>query len=106
MKILNVSEIKQVCKKLFGTSSIANVCCGYVLRNYIYLGVLDSWFKIDMETDTMEPVNLDERHIILASMILAHDNGLVAEVCESFLEESTGSIANDFVNALKEWDLV
>ena len=35
------------------------------------LGVLDSWFKINMETDTMEPVNLDERHIILASMIFS-----------------------------------
>lgn len=106
MKILNVFEIRQVCKKMFGTSSLANFCCGYVLNNYIYLGAFDTWFKIDMENTTMEPVNLDERHIILTSMMLAHDNGLVAEVCESFLEESTGSIAKDFVNALKEWDLV
>jgi hypothetical protein len=40
------------------------------------------------------------------AVMIAKEHGMLAEVFESFLEQSTGSDANDLFNALKEWDLI
>lgn len=107
MKILTVSEVKHICKQMFGTTSvIANESCGYVTNSGVYFCAAGTWFKVDTKTWQGTPINNSENLVIMFSVITAKENNMLSEVCESFLEQSTGSDANDFYNALKEHDLI
>lgn len=107
MKILTVSQVKHICKQMFGTTTvIANASCGYVTNSGIYFCAAGTWFKIDPETWRGTPIDNSETLTIMGSVAMAKESNMLAEVCESFLEQSTGSDARDFENALKEWDLI
>jgi hypothetical protein len=107
MRILTVSEVKHICKQMFGTTAvIANESCGYATNSGVYFCAAGTWFKVDTETWLGTPIDNSENIIIMFAVMLAKENNMLAEVCESFLEQSTGSDANDFFNALKEWDLI
>jgi hypothetical protein len=107
MKILTVAQVKYICKKMFGTAAvIANESCGYITNSGIYFCAAGSWFKVDPETWLGTPIDNSETLTIMGSVAIAKEHSMLAEVCESFLNEGTGSDANDFVNALKEWDLI
>jgi hypothetical protein len=107
MRILTVAEIKHICKQMFGTTSIiANESCGYAINSDMYFCVSGTWFKVDTKTWRGTPINNSETLFIMGAVAIAKEHSMLAEVCESFLNEGTGSDANDFVNALKEWDLI
>lgn len=107
MRILTVSEVKHICKQMFGTATtIANASCGYVVGTNLYFCAAGTWFKVDTETWSGTPINNSEMLSIIGSIIIAKEHGMLADVCESFLNEGTGSDARDFENALKEWDLI
>lgn len=107
MKILTVSQVKRICKQMFGTTTvIAHESCGYVTNSGIYFCAAGTWFKIDPETWRDTPIDNSETLTIMGSVAIAKESNMLAEVCESYLNESSGSDAVDFINALKEWDLV
>lgn len=107
MKILTVSEVKCICKQMFGTTAvIANESCGYATASNIYFCAAGTWFKVDPKTWHGTPIDNSDNLVILLSVMIAKENNKLSEVCESFLEQSTGSDALDFYNALKEYDLM
>lgn len=107
MRILTVSEVKQVCKNMFGTTSvIANNSFGYVTDSGLYFCAAGTWFKVDQENWLGTPIDNSENIIILTAIMKTKENNMLAEVCESFLDGDSGNDAVDFYNALKEWDLL
>lgn len=107
MKILTVSEVRRICKQMFGPASvIANESCGYSTNSGVYLCAAGSWFKVNTKTWAGTPINNNEIMSILGSIIIAKERNMLSEVCDSYLDEGSGSDAIDFQNALKEWDLI
>ena len=107
MRILTVSEVKHICKQMFGTTSvIANESCGYAINSGVYFCVAGAWYKVDTKTWRGTLIDNSEMLSIIGAIVTAKEHGMLADVCESFLEQSTGSDAKDFENALKEWDLI
>jgi hypothetical protein len=107
MKILTVSQVKHICKQMFGTTAvIANESCGYVTNSGLYFCAAGTWFKVNPETWRGTPIDNSETLTIMGSVAIAKERNMLAEVCESYLDEGSGSDAVDFINALKEWDLI
>lgn len=107
MQILTVAQVKHICKQMFGTAAIiANESCGYVTNSGIYFCAAGSWFKVDPETWRGTPIDNSETLIIMGSVAIAKERNMLAKVCDSYLDEGSGSDSVDFINALKEWDLI
>jgi hypothetical protein len=107
MQILTVAQVKQICKNMFGTTTVmANESCGYIVGTNLYFCAAGAWFKVNPKTWVGIPINNNEMLSIMSSVVIAKEHNMLAEVCESYLDEGSGSDATDFENALKEWDLI